>query len=135
MAFVSAGHIVLTPTQPLGSGDRSHELLTRNRALCQLSCRIRPPPPPPPFFSLPFLCQYIRVFHFSLRLHFVTELSRSKSLSFPQASENTIHPHHPSSTMNLPKTLFLDSLQRYEILIEKIVFSKVYREAEFSCSV
>ena len=47
MTSVSAGHIILTPTQPVGSGrpqrggggDRTRDLLTRSRALYRLSYR------------------------------------------------------------------------------------------------
>ena len=41
MTPVSAGHITLTPTQPVGSvrGDRTHDLLTRYSALYPLSYR------------------------------------------------------------------------------------------------
>ena len=55
MTSVSAGHIILTPTRPVGAGghngDRTWNLLLRSRALYQLS--YRPPPPPPPQ-----LCRY-----------------------------------------------------------------------------
>ena len=48
MTSVSAGHIILTPTQPVGSGRPQHrnqtrDLLTRSRAFYRLS--YRPPPP------------------------------------------------------------------------------------------
>ena len=33
------GHIIQTPTQPVGSGNRTHDLLTRSRALYRLSYR------------------------------------------------------------------------------------------------
>ena len=43
MTSVSAGHIILTPTQPVGSGrphgNRTRDLLTRSRALYRLSYR------------------------------------------------------------------------------------------------
>ena len=43
MTSVSAGHIILTPTQPVGSGRSQREsnpgLLTRSRALYRLSYR------------------------------------------------------------------------------------------------
>ena len=45
MTSLSAGHIILTPTQPVGSragghsGDRAHDLLTKSRALYRLSYR------------------------------------------------------------------------------------------------
>ena len=42
MTSVSAGHTILTPTQPVGSGrrgDRTRDLLTRSRALYRLSYR------------------------------------------------------------------------------------------------
>ena len=47
MTSVSAGHIILTPTQPVGSGrsgNRTRHLLTRSRALYR---RATAPPPPP----------------------------------------------------------------------------------------
>ena len=37
MTSVSACHIILTPTQPEESGDRTQDLLTRSRALYRLS--------------------------------------------------------------------------------------------------
>ena len=37
MTSVSAGHIILTPTQPVGRRNGTHDLLTRSRAL------LRPP--------------------------------------------------------------------------------------------
>ena len=44
MTSASAGHIILTPTQPVGSagghsGNRTRDLLTRSRALYRLSYR------------------------------------------------------------------------------------------------
>ena len=49
MTSVSAGHIILTPTQPVwsGRGDQTHDLLTRSHALYRLSYPLPPPPPPP----------------------------------------------------------------------------------------
>ena len=49
MTSVSAGHIILTPTQPVGSGrplrgNRTRDLLTRSRALYPWATA--PPPPP-----------------------------------------------------------------------------------------
>ena len=51
LTSVSAGHIILTPTQPVRCGrprsrDRANELLTKIRVLYRLSYRERRPPPP-----------------------------------------------------------------------------------------
>ena len=47
MTSVSAGHIILTPIQPVGSGrPRTRDLLIRSSALYRLSYRNPPPPPP-----------------------------------------------------------------------------------------
>ena len=40
MTSVSAGHIILTPTQPVGNENRTRNLLTRSRTLYRLSFRV-----------------------------------------------------------------------------------------------
>ena len=60
LPFVSAGHIVLTTTQTIGSarghsGNRTYDLLTRSRALYRLSYPAPPPPPLPHHHRLLYL--------------------------------------------------------------------------------
>ena len=59
MTSVSAGHIILTPTQPVGSG-RPHRRWNP-RPPHTGSHALPPPPPPPPPFSPLFCHRYIQL--------------------------------------------------------------------------